>query len=62
MPHNLLRDLFETMIVVSIGGMVVSALRRLRRGEIQVFRCPSCGRPASRAYDVCKHCRRPLAR
>lgn len=62
MPEHLLRDLFELMIVVAVGGMLVSAVRRLRRGEIDVYRCPSCGRPTSRAYDVCKHCRRPLPR
>ncbi|HEX2849604.1 MAG TPA: hypothetical protein VHN98_03590 [Acidimicrobiales bacterium] len=60
MPDHLLRDLFELMIVVAVGGMLVSAVRRLRRGEIDVYRCPWCDRPTSRAYDVCKHCRRPL--
>lgn len=53
---TLIRDLFEVLIVVAIGGMVVSAIRRLRRGEIDVYRCWSCERPTSRAFARCKHC------
>lgn len=52
----LVRDGLEVLIVVAVGGMVVSAIRRLRRGEIQVYRCRSCERPTSRAFPQCKHC------
>jgi uncharacterized OB-fold protein len=40
-------------------GMLVSAIRRLRAGEIKVVRCQACGRPTSRAYPNCKHCGTP---
>jgi len=53
------RDALELLIVVAVGGMLVSVLRRLRRGEIVVFRCPACGRPTSRAYPLCRHCGAP---
>lgn len=56
---SLLRDGLELLFVIAAGGMVVSAVRRLRRGEIAVVRCESCGRPCSNAYSVCKHCRAP---
>ncbi|MBX7159940.1 MAG: hypothetical protein K1X95_06570 [Acidimicrobiia bacterium] len=54
------RTLLEVLVVVSVGGMVVSALRMLRRGEIRVPRCPECGRPTSKAYPACKWCGTPL--
>ena len=54
--ENLVRDLLEVLIVVAVGGMAVSAIRRLRRGEIRVFTCPSCDRPTTRANGICKHC------
>jgi hypothetical protein len=50
------RDLLEVLIVIAVGGMLFSAVRRLRRGEIDVFRCPSCERPTTRANGICKHC------
>ena len=52
----LVRDALEVLIVIAVGGMLWSAIRRLRRGEIEVFRCPECDRPTSRAYPQCKHC------
>jgi hypothetical protein len=52
----LVRDALELLIVIAIGGMLVSAIRRLRRGEIEVYRCWSCERPTSRAFPQCKHC------
>lgn len=52
----LVRDGLELLIVVAVGGMVLSAILRLRRGQIEVYRCPSCGRPTSRAFPRCKHC------
>jgi predicted amidophosphoribosyltransferase len=54
--ENLVRDLLELLIVIAVGGMAVSAVRRLRRGEIPVYRCPSCERPTTRANGICKHC------
>ena len=56
MGSNVIRDGFELLFVVAVFGMLVSAIRRLRAGEIRVFRCPSCDRPTSRAYPRCKHC------
>jgi predicted amidophosphoribosyltransferase len=53
---DLVRDAFELLIVVAIGGMLWSVLSRLRRGELRVPACPECGGPASRAYPVCRHC------
>ncbi len=53
---DLIRDAFEIMIVVAIGGMVWSVLSRLRRGQLVVPSCPECGNPASRAYPNCRHC------
>ena len=58
--ENLVRDLLELLIVIAVGGMAVSALRRLRRGEIAVYRCPACDRPTTRANGICKHCGAPL--
>jgi predicted amidophosphoribosyltransferase len=40
--------------------MLVSAVRKLRAGQIQVVRCTACDRPTSRAYPRCKHCGAPL--
>jgi hypothetical protein len=51
----------EVVIVVAIGGTLVSAIRRLRRGQITVFRCPACDRPTSRGYPQCKHCGAPTS-
>jgi hypothetical protein len=52
----LVRDALEALIVVAVGGMLWSAVGRLRRGEIQPPRCVECGLPVSRAFDRCKHC------
>ena len=57
---NAVRDLLELAIVVGVVGLLFSALRRVRRGEIRVVRCDACGRPTSRAYPRCKHCDAPL--
>jgi uncharacterized OB-fold protein len=56
---TIIRDVFEVLIVVAIGGMLITVIRRLRRGEIRVIRCTECGRPTSRAYPVCKWCGAP---
>jgi len=53
---HLVRDLIEIAIVIAVIGMLVSAVRRVRRGQIAVVRCTVCGRPTSRAYPRCKHC------
>lgn len=50
------RDLLEVAMVIAVGGILWSAIGRLRRGEIRVVRCAACGRPTSRAYPRCKHC------
>lgn len=54
-----MRDALEVLIVISVGGMLWSAISRLRRGEIQAYRCVACDRPTSRAYPQCRHCGAP---
>jgi hypothetical protein len=58
--NSLVRDALELLFVVAVGGMLVSAVRKLRAGQIQVVRCTACDRPTSRAYPRCKHCGAPL--
>lgn len=53
---TLIRDGLELLIVVAVGGMLVSVLRRLLRGQVAVYRCPSCDRPTTRANPRCRHC------
>ena len=53
---TLVRDLLEVLIVVAVGGMLFSSLRRLRAGALPVYRCPACERPTTRANGICKHC------
>ncbi|MGH9226273.1 MAG: hypothetical protein ACRD2W_21350 [Acidimicrobiales bacterium] len=55
----LVRDVLEVAIVAALGGMVWSVVARLRRGQIDVVRCPSCDRPTSRAYARCPGCGAP---
>lgn len=57
---NLVRDAIEVLIVVAVGGMFVSAIRRIRRGEIRPYRCGACDRPTTRANGFCKHCGTPV--
>ena len=57
---TLVRDALEILIVVAVGGMLWSAVARLRAGQIRIVRCPACGRPTSRAYPRCKHCDAPM--
>jgi len=54
-----MRDGLEALFVVAVGGMLWSAVGKLRRREIVPVICEQCGRPTSNAYDVCKHCRAP---
>jgi uncharacterized OB-fold protein len=56
----LVRDAIEMLLVVAVGGILWSAIGRLRRGEVHAAVCPSCGRTSSRAYDSCPHCGAPL--
>lgn len=56
MGDVLVRSALEVLIVVAVGGMLVSALRRVRAGEVHPLYCPSCRRPTARAYPRCKHC------
>ena len=59
--ETLVRNGLEILFVVAVGGMLVSAIRKLRAGQIRVVRCRACDRPTSRAYPRCKHCDTPLA-
>lgn len=54
----LLRDVLEVAIVVAVGAMVVTVVRRLVAGDLRVYRCSRCARPTSRAYPRCRHCDR----
>ncbi len=46
----------EGLMVVAIGGMLWSAVSRVRRGKVNVVTCPACQRTASRAYRYCHRC------
>ena len=52
----LVRDALEVLLVIAVGGILWSAIGRMRRGEVSAVHCPSCGRGASRAYERCGHC------
>ena len=54
--NNAARDALEVLIVIALGGMLWSVVTRLRKGQLEVNRCGSCGRPTSRAYPQCRHC------
>lgn len=54
--ETVVRDLLEVLIVIAVGGMLVSSLRRFRAGTLPVYRCPACERPTTRANGICKHC------
>ncbi|MGE0878365.1 MAG: hypothetical protein AB7L13_04935 [Acidimicrobiia bacterium] len=54
--NNAVRDVIEVAILVAVGGMLWTAVQKVRRGEIAIVRCAECGRPTSRAYPRCKHC------
>ncbi len=57
---NLIRDAIELLFVIAIGGMVSSAIRRLKGREIHPYQCRACQRPTSRAYERCRHCGAPI--
>ena len=46
----------EIVIALAVGGLLVSAIRLLRRGRIKPQRCRSCHKPLSRAYPGCRWC------
>jgi len=52
----LVRDALEVLLVIAVGGILWSAMGRMRRGGVSVLRCPSCGRAVSRAYERCGSC------
>lgn len=52
----LVRTVLELAIVVAVGGMLWSVLRRLAAGQLRAHRCVNCHRPTSRAYPRCRHC------
>jgi hypothetical protein len=54
--NALVRDALEVLVVVAVGGILWSSVKRLRAGQITAYRCVACGRPTSRAYPRCKHC------
>lgn len=55
----LVRDGLEVAFVVAVGGMLWSSVRRIRAGQVTVYRCRRCGRPTSRAYPDCTRCGAP---
>jgi predicted amidophosphoribosyltransferase len=52
----MVRNAAEILITVAIGGMLFSALTRLRRGQASPRLCPGCGRTVSRVYAACPRC------
>ncbi|MGI9079272.1 MAG: hypothetical protein ACR2GF_00360 [Acidimicrobiales bacterium] len=56
MSNTLVGDGAQVLLVVAVGGMLWSAVARLRRGRIGVVRCRACRRPISRAYPRCPWC------
>lgn len=55
----MVRDAAEILFVVAVGGMLWSAVTRLRRGQVRPHLCPGCGRTVSRVYDTCPRCGHP---
>jgi hypothetical protein len=46
----------DVLLVVALGGMLWSAVVRIRRGAVVVPRCPACERAVTRANPRCPHC------
>jgi len=57
----MVRNAIEVLMVIAVGGMLWSAVTRLRRGQARPRLCPGCGRAFSRVYDTCPHCGHPMA-
>ncbi len=53
-------DWAEILLAVAVGGMLVSTMSRLRRGQARPLVCPACGRTVSRVYDACPRCGQPF--
>ncbi|MGH9263644.1 MAG: hypothetical protein ACRD1D_03025 [Acidimicrobiales bacterium] len=51
----------EVLLAVAVGGMLMSALARLHRGQVRPRLCPGCGRAVSRVYDACPRCGHPVS-
>ncbi len=58
--NSVVQYVAEGLIVVALGGMLWSAVTRVRRGQVAPVSCPACGRTASRAYRYCHRCGAPL--
>ncbi len=52
----MVRNVAEILLVIAVGGMLFSALTRLRRGQANPRLCPGCGRTVSRVYEACPRC------
>jgi predicted amidophosphoribosyltransferase len=52
----IVRDALEVLLVIAVGGILCSAIGRLRRGEVSVPRCQNCGRAVSRGDGRCREC------
>ena len=57
----MVRNVAEILITVAIGGMLFSALARLRRGQASPRLCPGCGRTVARGYETCPRCGKPIS-
>lgn len=55
----MVRNVAEILMTVAIGGMLFSALARLRRGQAIPRLCPGCGRTVARVYATCPRCGQP---
>ncbi|MGH9190340.1 MAG: hypothetical protein ACRD0Q_09975 [Acidimicrobiales bacterium] len=53
---TVVRDLLEVALAVAVGGMLLSAVARVCRGDVVASVCRACGRPTSRAYPACTRC------
>ena len=52
----MVRNVAEILLVIALGGMLLSTLTRLRRGQANPRLCPGCGRTVSRVYEACPRC------
>ncbi|MGI9033901.1 MAG: hypothetical protein ACR2HY_09575 [Acidimicrobiales bacterium] len=59
MAASLVGDAAEVLLLVAVGGMLWSAVARVRRGQVTTTCCRACGRSISRAYPRCPACDTP---
>ncbi len=52
----LVRHGLELLVVVALGGMLWSVVRRWASGQVTVPHCRACGSPTSRAHPRCRRC------